>query len=350
MMTDRENPSAGSFPHPPKNQGEKELSQVDAERLRLIGEFLVNTSSLIEAIHTQELADDITYGLTFPVLPGSRAILPGAVQGVADISTIEINASHKRPSAPSPEPTSLRIVIQSPTQELTISRAESTDTIGSSSVDTLMDTTQKRPELSLRDELRLESDEDFQSRLSSVKAVPQKEINALLLSLALPESYGDALYSAQAQNLMDDATFLWLLESLRHQAMSTRTSGTYSFGDQRNATLLFNRTDSDSTLLLKHTNPITGEPLIAYADTAKGMRLDFSTYVNSAIFELQPTNEDIALLNDVVVSELGRLAGEDVHGEVYRDGDPEQIVEERIAEEKAILDDLEDRFFDIPLD
>ncbi len=304
IMTSREPTGQHSFPEYEGNQA----NQREMESLRNIGELLIITSTLIELIHAQHSADQIDYRLTFPAHPGSEVVLPDAV---ADSFTdepieIEITAGYIKPQDETQTMhTAFGATIISKNHELRIVREDTTADQAVEFEDLLLDTSQKNTDLNVRDEIRLETEEAFMARMKPVATVSQRELNALAISLAIFDGDSELFEQVRDKNLIDNESFLWLLEALREKALSANTNGVYLFQDGATE-LTFGKNDENINFTLSYTNPESFDTTIIHTDTSEGVDLRFSTYHDGVKKRHDPSVEDYIFFQKLLTNELNR--------------------------------------------
>lgn len=306
----------------------------DKERLRGIGNLLVEVSTLIEALNTYHQADQIDHELTFPLLPYSTAHIPEAFS-LARPDYILVTAGKTKVKQEDAEEntilTYLSIDIVAGEKVLKINRAgEHSD---NDTDDIIMDMTQNDSTRTLRDELRSETEEEFVKRLNHVNKVSRREVNNLLMSLALPENKEYSHFADK--DLLDLETFTFLVETLRLKAFETSTAGTYIF--QKSETeLSFEKKDGDESFSLSYVNPKTNQAIIVSVDTTTGFDLKFSIYDNGGIHHINPTDEEINFVYNLVKMELDSIVEVTESVEDYTKldtTDPQDIAVQHVVEE-----------------
>lgn len=325
----------------PKNTSERfsspEQRPQDQERLRAVGDLLVDASTLIQALNTYHQADQIDHELTFPILPRSSVHIPEAFSlTYPDYITITAGKTKTKQedTKESTVLTYLSIDIVAGKSVLKISReGEHSD---DDTDDIIMDTTQNDPTRTLRDELRGETDAEFAKRLNPVNKVSRREVNNLLMSLALPENEEYSHFADK--DLLDLETFTFLTETLRIKALETNTIGTYIF--QKSETeLSFQKKDGDESFSLNYSDPKTGQAIIVSVDTSIGFDLRFSIYNQGSIYNINPTNEEIAFVHNLIKMELGAVIEVTESVEDYlklETDDPEDIAVQHVEERDAL--------------
>lgn len=312
----------------------------DKERLRGIGDLLVDVSTLIEALNTYHQADQIDHELTFPILPLSPIQIPDAFS-LANPDYITITAGktkvRKRDGASESDQsevlTYLSIDIIAGNNILKISReGEHPD---EEVEDVIFDMTQNDSSRTIRDELRSETDDQFAKRLHPVDKVAKSEINSLLMSLALPENQEFSHFADK--NLLELETFTYLIEALRTKALETHTAGAYMF--QKSETeLTFQKKDGDESFTINYVNPLTNQAIIVTVDTSTGFDLKFSIYNNGGIHYINPTTEEIEFVHNLVKMELHSVIDVTETVDDYSSlgtDDPEDIAVNNVEERDA---------------
>lgn len=292
------------------------------ERLQSLGELLLDASTLIELLHTTHRANYIDYRLTFPILPYSTAVLPNVISAESP-DYIVVTAGMNKASNEEPIISSVAIDVVTPTRKLKIIR-DSTST-ESDEDDVLMDT--QTPE-----EASTESEDEFQGQFTDIPKISRREVNALLMSLALPDK-GEYL-SFEDKNLLDANTFVYLIESLRHNAITTNTSGSYIFNDG-DTELHFTKDNNDVSFYMSYLDPRTNQAIIANIDTRSGFALSFSTFDGEAVVKSSPSNEDIELFHSIINGEITAITGSgEVPYDTTKSADAENIAISHIAQQE----------------
>jgi len=294
----------------PNTSGSPEKRPQDKERLRQVGDLLIDVSTLIEALNTFHQADQIDYDLTFPVLPGSPIQIP-EVFTPKDPDYITITAGKTKLDAredengmflPSQIATHLSVEIIAGKDTLMITReSNDDDTEGD---DIILNTTQNNPNVALRDELRGETSADFEKRLTSVNKVSKAEVNSLLMSLAIPDNQEFSHFADK--DLLELNTFTYLIEALSIKALEASSKGIYMF--QKSETeLTFEKKDGDESFTIAFVNPLTNQAIIAVADTRTGFDLKFSIFSDGRLTPISPTSEEIEFVHNLIREELAEV-------------------------------------------
>ena len=316
----------------PNIPGSPEKRPQDKERLRQVGDLLIDISTLIEALNTFHQADQIDHDLTFPVLPGSPTQIPEMFTPKnPDYITIIAGKTKLNPpqsqgdgvSIPARIATHLSIEIIAGNDTLMITRESNDDDIEGD--DIILNTTQNDASKSLRDELRNETIVDFEKRLTPVTKIPKSEVNSLLMSLALPDNHEFSHFADK--DLLELNTFTYLIEVLNTKALEKSSKGIYTF--QKSETeLTFEKKDGDESFTIGYVNPISNEAIIATADTRTGFDLKFSIFSNGRLTAISPTSEEIELVHSLVREELAEVikATDTLNGhDLVQPNNPEDI-------------------------
>lgn len=314
-----------------------EKGQPDKERLRSVGDLLVDVSTLIELINAHNKADNIDYRFVFPILPFSSTVFPEALDQKEPDYIIITAGKTKLQEQESSNPTiatSLSVEITVGEKTYKISRDSDGENDSEETNDIIFDMSQKgSSSLSLRDEIRGESEQEFIKRISHIPKIPRHELNSLLMSLALPNN-GDYT-SFKDKDLLNPDIFNYLIEAFRTNALEAGMQGTYLFhiSDEsigNDIELNFEKKDNDESFTVSYTDPKTDRVIIVTADTESGLGLKFYEYDEGLERDIDyPTTDQIKLIGRIIHNELETIFNDnEVIGEfsvITTNDDPEKI-------------------------
>ena len=295
----------------------------ERNRLADLGELLIDISRLIDLLHSTNQATQIDHELHFALSPENQARLPEAIKKF-DPSFATVTASFERQPGEDMPRTHLSIDIIAGSKTLKITRDGSgpRDRI----VDILFDTSRTDTAQSLRDEIRGESSDDFERRLTAVPSTSRAELNGFLMSLAFPNNKEFSHFDDK--NLLDAKALDGLVGVLAENAASAQSRGLYRFENDANVpsgiagTLTFEKNDESESFVLTFIDPKTLQEITVSGESEPGMSLSFATFSEGVITYFNPTNKELQYVHQLLKNEL---SGVDISPAETDVDDPEAI-------------------------
>lgn len=316
----------------PKTEQEKEY-----ERLESIGELLIESSTLIELLHSHQQAQHIDYKLDFPAFlhpnvtyPSLEAFdQPEMITLKAGVAKTQGNLVDGSDDGIEYDDTAVNINYI----ELYLTQNHITHTI------------QRNNDPEHEDEDYILLAPIVQPELPKTDHLPSRsltrlEVNELLMSLAT----GRADYEGLDQkDLLEASSFGFLIETLREKALGDiATKGTYIFRDG-DTELDFRKENQDVTFSFFYTDTASDQTMSIEGDTKTGITLKFYVFAETLSAEIRPSIEQIEFFRKLIKKEVELILSDSLpilQSESISE-DPEEIaIEHAAADDEKSLERL----------
>jgi len=320
----------------PEMQGTEGLNTPD--RLRVYAGLLNDVSTLIAELENNQASDDSSHAFTFEIFGDHSVMIPKAIsEALPDLDQILLTLGKDETDLRS----TLSVDFLSSDKVVTVSRSGIDD--DNAQPDALIHTTASKRSrtptpLALKlDTIQGEIDDDFTERITPIERVSKSELNALIMSLAYPDSErGYAMFADV--DFLNPAVFDSLRESLRLPAMDSRSSVEYGF-ESNDAQFMFHK-EQEQPLAFTVTYPekMSGRTITAQSNLETDFHLIFTTY--DAVFRegefttdekvpYQPSTEEIQYLRSILQTEIAAInptsAGLFEDDQTIDQNDPEKL-------------------------
>lgn len=306
----------------PKTEQEKEY-----ERLESIGELLIESSALIELLHSHQQAQRIDYELDFPSFLHPNTVYP-SLEAFDQPEMITVKAGSAKVHGHLLDGSDEGMEYDGTAKtinylELYLTQNHMTHTIQRNN----------DPEHEDEDYILLApivNPGSSESQHIPSHSFTQLEVNKLLMSLAT----GRADYAGlEHKDLLETSSFGFLIETLREKTLGDATTkGEYIFRDG-DTELNFKKENQDVTFAFTYTDTYSDKTMSIEADTKTGITLKFYVFGGSLSAEVRPSTEQIEFFRKLIKKEVELILSDSLpvlESESISD-DPEQIAIEHIA-------------------
>jgi hypothetical protein len=282
----------------------QEFELKDTKRLEISGELLIESSQLIELLHSYQAAHHIDYRFEFPTFLYSEVILPELV-GFDTPDNISIIAGSARSETDEGEQKVYTYLSVELSKGLVTHRIERSNDIGNENADFIVSRSEYSNE-NTTEEMR-------PGEYLPVSRLSESDFNSLLISLASIGKTEVAKLSEKQRkklldtDLFDPKTFGFLVETLRQKSIAgTVTKGSYVF-ENDDTEINFSRDDEDISYTVLYTDEETGETMSAEADTTSGVTLKFYVYAGTLSIEVRPSTEQVSFFRRLIKDEIKHI-------------------------------------------
>ncbi len=292
---------------------------VELDIVREQGAFLQEAATIMADLPSVRPADREDHTFHYPVLPLSTPYaIPEALglkNSAIDEIEITIGDAFEASSDTPARPAYLSVDIHSGENRFTLSRSglNGTEELEVTKLDLSGVTTKS------------ESESDFLKRFSSAGGVSVAELNALMMSIALPNSYDD--YSAYAdRELQTPEAFSSLVELLRQKSIGDSASYVYNL-ERAGGSLFFTTENGQTTSFTLHYFDARRQtPIVVEYDVESDFRLRFVAVEDEERHVILPTADEIRfarslLKREVITAVPEPLTQEDAENLVSEDTD-----------------------------